>query len=34
MTGARVSAEMQNGITINPKLRAEIKAHVDEYWGF
>mgnify|MGYP003132179987 CR=1 FL=1 len=30
---ARTSVTMHNGITINPKMRAVLKDHVDNYWG-
>jgi ABC-type glycerol-3-phosphate transport system substrate-binding protein len=33
MTKSKVSARMQNGVTISPKLKAEIDAHVRNYWG-
>jgi hypothetical protein len=33
MTKTKVSSRMQNGVTISPKLKAEIDAHVRNYWG-
>ncbi len=33
MTRSKVSSRMQNGVTISPKLKAEIDAHVRNYWG-